>query len=214
MEAQINWIFIIVIGILAIYAWKGYYYGFIRVIFSTVSFLIALGAGVLLGPALSTFIQEQEVIIPYVAQQIGPVEELTVPEALKAVLMDGKTSAEYAEAAKEEFQDYISSKIAIMVINSLSFFAVFLLTWLILRYICNILDLVSKLPLLNGLNKTAGIAAGIFQGIFVIWLWCIIVTIFSGTKLGEMIFSSINKSELLSLLYNNNLLLQIGKILI
>ena len=69
------------------------------------------------------------------------------------------------------------------------------------------LDIISKLPLINGLNKTAGLFVGFIHGIVMVWVGCIILTALSSTKFGESLFILINESPILSSIYNNNLLL-------
>ena len=79
------------------------------------------------------------------------------------------------------------------------------------------LDMLSRIPVINGLNKIGGFIFGLFNGAIYLWLACIIVTIFSTTQWGQYIFQQINDSVILSFIYNNNYLLQLmadmGKVL-
>jgi hypothetical protein len=86
----------------------------------------------------------------------------------------------------------------------MTFIIILILLWII----CIALDIVSKLPLLNQLNKTAGLAAGLIHGLAVVWLFFILITMFQSTELGQKAMGMIGESQALSLIYNNNFLLQ------
>lgn len=221
---EINWVLIAVIGVFVIYGVKGKNDGFIKTVFGMFSLIIALVAGTFLGPHLSTAIKESETVLPYIAEKLETTKERDkkeegikaqdLPEILKDFLENNNNEERFKELAAKDIEDYIHKQMAIWVINALSFILVFIVTWIVLWYLCMTLNIISKLPVLNGLNKTAGILVGILRGFIVIWMWCIILTIFSGSDFGKAVFGYINSSTFLSMIYNNNLLLQIGNILI
>lgn len=221
---EINWVLIAVIGILVIYGVKGKNDGFIKTVFGMFSLIIALVAGTFLGPHLSTAIKESETVLPYITEKLEATKEQDkkekgikaqdLPEILKDFLENNNNEKRFKELEAKDIEDYVHKQMAIWVINALSFILVFIITWIVLWYLCMTLNIISKLPVLNGLNKTAGILVGILRGFIVIWMWCIILTIFSGSDFGKAVFGYINSSTFLSMIYNNNLLLQIGNILI
>ena len=79
------------------------------------------------------------------------------------------------------------------------------------------LDMMSRIPVVNGLNKIGGFIFGLLNGVVYLWIACIIITIFSATAWGQYIFAQINDSVILSFIYNNNYLLELlanmGKVL-
>lgn len=211
--SEINWVLVIVIGTLVIYGARGHREGFIRTVFGMFSFMIALAAGSMIGPALSDAIKSNEKILPYITQSVDE-DELTLPELLKDALNKHNTKKDLKEMAVEHAQDYVKVQVANWVINALSFVIIFIIAFILLWYLCHTLNIISKLPILNGLNKTAGILVGVLRGFITIWMWCIVLTVFSTTHICQVIFTYINESELLSLIYNNNLLFEIGKIIL
>lgn len=220
---EINWVLIVVIAVLLLYGIRGKNDGFIRTVFGMFSLMAALLTAAAIGPHLSSAIKESESVLPYITEKLEdnerkdhkqePIQALSIPDVLKEFLELNNTSEKYEELAVDQVEEYIHKQVAIWMINALSFIIVFIITWVILWYLCMTLNIISKLPVLNGLNKTAGVLAGILRGFIVIWMWCIILTIFSGSEFGQAIFLNINSSPFLSLIYNNNLLLQIGNIL-
>lgn len=220
---EINWVLIVVIAVLLVYGIRGKNDGFIRTVFGMFSLMAALLIAAAIGPHLSSTIKESESVLPYITEKLEdnerkdhkqePIQALSIPDVLKEFLELNNTSEKYEELAVDQVEEYIHKQVAIWMINALSFIIVFIITWVILWYLCMTLNIISKLPVLNGLNKTAGVLVGILRGFIVIWMWCIILTIFSGSEFGQAIFLNINSSPFLSLIYNNNLLLQIGNIL-
>lgn len=199
--------------ILLAYGLRGIKQGLIRTIFGMCSFVIALAAAAFLGPTFSEAIKTNEYVVPYVTQKVE-TEKLTLPEVLKKALEDKDALEEYKQVAAEKTEDYVKIRMANWIINALSFVIVFFVALVILWYLCHTLDIISKLPILNGINKLAGMLAGLLRGLITIWMLCIVLTIFSSSQIGQLIFSYINKNEFLSLIYNHNLLFQIGKIIL
>jgi len=210
---EINWVLVLVIGTLIVYGLRGKKEGFIRTVFGMLSFIIALAAASAIGPTMSDAIKSNEKVMPYVTQKVE-TESLTLPDILKESLKNHNTVEDYKKLAVKKTQDYVKVQVANWIVNAVSFVLVFLIVFVVLWYLCHTLDIISKLPILNGLNKTAGILVGVLRGFITIWMWCIVLTIFSTTQLGQNIISCINKNEFLGLIYNNNLLFQIGKIIL
>jgi len=210
---EINWVLVLVIGTLIVYGLRGRKEGFIRTVFGMLSFIIALAAASAIGPTMSDAIKSNEKVVPYVTQKVE-TKSITLPDILKESLKNHNTAQDYKELAVKKTQDYVKVQMANWIVNAVSFVLVFLIVFVVLWYLCYTLDIISKLPILNGLNKTAGILVGVLRGFITIWMWCIVLTIFSTTPLGQIIISCINKNEFLGLIYNNNLLFQIGKIIL
>lgn len=93
-----------------------------------------------------------------------------------------------------------------------SFLIGYAVFWLVLKYVCAALDLISKLPIINELNKAAGILAGLFRGIFMIWLLFIVITVFREASWGTAALEMIGESRLLTKLYDGNLILRLAKV--
>ena len=84
---------------------------------------------------------------------------------------------------------------------------------LILRTAMSSLRVLTKVPGLSFLNRLAGAAFGLLQQMLILWILFLIVAIFSYTSWGGAAYKIINQSVWLSELYNNNLLLLVGMLL-
>ena len=77
---------------------------------------------------------------------------------------------------------------------------------IILKAILIMLDIISKLPILHQVNILAGATAGAIEGLVLVWIGFIIITMLGSTTFGQEALGLINDNELLSYLYNNNIL--------
>lgn len=229
-----NWLEILVIVIIAGYTLNGRRRGFIKTVFTLFSTIIALLLTMWISPMVNKEVQKNEKIMGFVnnkvekvvdfgksndktSEQMNFIDKLFLPGPIKNALKENNTGDVYAAMAVNSFEDYITGTISRIIINAAVFIIVMLLVRIILGIISKALDIISKLPIINGLNKTAGLLAGLLHGIVIAWIGFIILTMFSSTNIGKTMFLLINESKFLTLLYDNNLLLRyitdIGKIL-
>ena len=106
----------------------------------------------------------------------------------------------------EFFRDYIGGYLADTVLKAVVFVVLFILVYLTLKVLVIWLDLIAKLPILSGINKMAGAVLGGIQALLFIWILCIVLTIFSRTEIGRIVFEQVNASLWLSWLYDHNML--------
>ena len=101
----------------------------------------------------------------------------------------------------------IAAYLAGAIINLIAFVAVFLILTLVLRFTLFTFDFIANLPVLRGVNKTAGLVLGAAEGLLVIWIGFLLLTVFAGTQTGQGFFAMIGRSSFLTWLYNHNYLL-------
>jgi uncharacterized membrane protein required for colicin V production len=229
-----NWLEILVIVIIAGYTLNGRRRGFIKTVFTLFSTIIALLLTMWISPMVNKEVQKNEKVMTFVnnkvekvvdfgkkndktSEQMNFIDKLFLPGPIKNALKENNTGDVYTAMAVNSFEEYITGTISRIIINAAVFIIVMLLVMIILGIISSALDIISKLPLINGLNKTAGLLVGLLHGIIITWIGFILLTMFSSTNIGKTMFLLINESKFLTMLYDNNLLLRyitdIGKIL-
>lgn len=228
---------IAVILIIGLFALKGHRIGFIKTLFSMFSLIIVLVLTINISPVISKTIQNNDKIKQTIVTKVKNaidndtkgesgnksknkvdqelsrteqnlvIEAMPLPKSIKTALVENNNSEVYKVLVVSTFEDYIINYITCIIINSISFAVTFAVIGIILSIIVNAINLISKLPILNGINKTAGLLLGILEGFIVIWLLCIVLTMFSTTDMGKSIYLLINESVFLSTIYDNNYLL-------
>ena len=80
---------------------------------------------------------------------------------------------------------------------------------LLFRWIFNVLDIISKLPVIRGFNRILGLAFGTLEGLLIVWLIMYVTELFPTTPMFASCITDIQGMPLLPLLYENNLVKQL-----
>lgn len=220
-----NWLLIVILVILLGNAIIGMKVGFIKTAFSLISLILALILTIWVSPVVKDYLKGNEKIFNSIStkiekmlpfeeevetaeEQSTQIEKLSLPQSIKNSLMENNTVENYKALAIHSFKEYVSNYLTGIVINALSFIIAFLVILIILWIIFIALNLISKLPLLNQVNKTAGLLAGLIHGLILVWLFFILLTVFQSTGFGQKAMEMVSESEILSIIYNNNFLLR------
>ena len=222
-----NWLFWAVIAFLAYHVIDGFCRGFIRKAVSAVSLIITLVLVTYLTPHITNFIQEntslheklqekcsemflnEEYDVDIKTDQVNLIENMDLPENIKEMLLENNNIEAYEILDVSDFGDYIGAYLANMIINALAYLISFLIIWTLLRMLLMAMDIVTKLPLLHGLNKLAGGVLGFVQGIVFVWIIFLLVSVLCNGNLGKQFFALIHENPFLLFLYNQNVIMKI-----
>lgn len=128
-----------------------------------------------------------------------------LPEGLKAII--NKTITDAAETTKEVLAETVAS----LALKILGILIVFILSKILLWIISLIFDLVSKLPIIRTLNKLMGGAVGAFYGILILYVILALLAFASATQTLQKPIQMVNNSAIVSVMYNQNILLSFLK---
>lgn len=211
-----NWLLIVVAAFLIISALNGYRVGFVKKLFTTLSFVITIIAASAMTPHVSEFLENSTSIYDTIKESTSKViegsykdneenkgvtvDEIKVPAIVKKVL----TENESGESITASITDYISKKLTDTIINAISFAISFIIITLVLRTTVFTLDIITNLPIIKGINQYAGLILGAGEGLIIVWLIFILITIMGNTEIGTLLHKYIEDSSFLSFIYNNN----------
>ncbi len=228
-----NWLLIVVVLLIIGHMVWGYSKGFLRVGYSFVEWILILVFVTWATPYVADYIMDNSQIASVIEagcveglkehvtleklQSENPAtgvnEELrelgiTLPEFVTKQLLG---TGEYANEFLSESGIYeeLASKIAYLAVRGISFLVVFLVAYLICRVAGLLLNIVDKIPVVSGVNRTFGIIAGFIKGALVTWVLFAIIAICAGTEAGMFLVSYIYDQPLLQWIYENNLVLTI-----
>lgn len=220
-----NWILLAVLGIIAVLGFIGLKKGLIKMVFSLVSTIVALLVAMLFSPVVAGMMKSNEAIVGFFDEKIGMlvdftseeaqeesesvqvslIESLPLPEVFKESLAENNTAENYISMQVQSFEDYVCRQITNVIINAIAFVVTLLLAIVALAILCKTLDLLAKLPLLKQINSVAGLAAGVAEGLLVVWVLFVILTMFAGSAFGSEAMRMIAENPLLDFLYKNNM---------
>ena len=132
------------------------------------------------------------------------IDKLNVPTKVKDVLKRDDDRVIYEKLGVYTFSDYIASYVTQMTVNAMSFMGSFILVWLVLGILFKGNKLLSKLPILGGMNQIFGAIAGLTIGLIIYWVVCIFIIAFSTTKLGSSLSAMVGSSPFLVFLSRIN----------
>lgn len=219
-----NWLNIIVLAVFVLCIMNGIRRGFIRTAASMASFFVSLALVYLLNPYVTDFLEQKTPVYDIVEEkcvdtiqtaleeQAGEqgeaeiLDSLPLPENLKGLLL--KQGEDYKGSLLETFAGYLASSIAHFIVSSISFLITLALVSLILRIIVSALDEIFSLPVLSLLNRAAGAFAGCLQGLLIIWVFFLVVTLFWDTSFGRQAMEMAQANPVTKWLYDSNLLLR------
>lgn len=170
---------------------------------------------------------EQVIDLSGVAENLSSEEEedplafidgLELPASIKDTIKDSLSDT--MEEKKEEAADFVGDKLNALetyicelltniVLNALGFFITFIVAAVGLAVLCFVLDLLSKLPVLHQINTIAGIVMGALEGLVILWIVFIVITMLGSTAFGQTCLNMIWESKILSFLYDSNILSKI-----
>lgn len=220
-----NWILIAVIGIIAALGFIGLKKGLIKMVFSLVSTIAALLLAMVLSPVVAGVMKNNDAIVGFLDEKISAIvdfsseeaqeetvgkqesliESLPLPDTFKESLLKNNDAESYISMQAENFEEYVCRQITNVIINAIAFVVTLVLAAIALAILCNALNLLAKLPLLRQINAAAGLTAGIAEGILLVWILFVVLTVFAGSEFGRDALRMIAENPLLDFLYKNNL---------
>lgn len=220
----IGWVFLLVIAIIGIATFIGYKKGLIKIVLSMISIVVTLVAVSIFTPIISDFIKENtsayekvcetveehfviEDVIDSASQQ-NIIDSLEIPAVIKDFLKDNNTIEKYEELGVQTFNNYIVSTIADVIFNMIVFAISFVIVFIAIRIIFAAINLLSKLPVINEVNKVSGTIVGFVEGVIIVWVLFAFVTMLGSTEFGKDVFAQINANPVLSFIYSNNLIVK------
>ena len=132
-------------------------------------------------------------------------------QSMPSVIIDyiNETVENAGNDAKEAVVDATARQVAIMIINSGVWFALFLISRIILIFVKGLANIITSLPVIKQFDKLGGIIYGLVEAFIIIYGILAILSFVSPVVSGTGILDAIQKSFIGSTMYNNNLLLKL-----
>lgn len=229
MDISWTWLGIAVLALIAAACIMGFRKGFVKEIVSVFFMLISFLLVWAVNPYVNTFVKEytpvydtiQDKCQTMVSEQIGNkktldkeeqnqvMENMELPDLLKNALVENNTAETYRYLAVSTFTEYISDSLAVMTVNGISFLISFVLSAAVIKLLGFILNVLTKLPVINGINKIAGAAVGGIKCIIFIWIAFLVLTLLCNTTLGQQGMALIQQDAFLNFLYSQNVFVKV-----
>ena len=220
-----SWVLALFSLILLISVWNGYRLGFIRTVFSVFTVFAGILTAFVISPKVCNMVCQNQEIVQMIEERVFAAEEkekavskseqkktienMKLPEVLQKALKENNNEEIYQMLGVSSFEDYVKHYLTVLIIKIAVYFITYVLILILLQILCALLDVVSRLPVLDGLNKTAGLLIGLVKGVIVVELLMVAVFLIQNTSIGMSAMDQIMENTMLNWMYNNNLILKI-----
>lgn len=210
---------LIIVGILGISIFFGYKKGLTKCVIKILSFFIALVVAAILFKPVSNFVIQnteiddkiKESVVSIVADDVeedGKVkEDSNLPDAMVNYINETVENA--VDAAKDNVITVAAEGIATVTINVGVAILLFIVVRIALIFVSALSKIITDLPIIKQFDKAGGIIYGAVKALIIIFVLFALISLISPMIEQTGIIVAINKSFVGSILYNNNILLNI-----
>lgn len=213
---------LIIVAIIALCVIIGYRRGLAGCIIKIVSFFLALiVAAILFKPVANMVVnntQTDENLKSSIVEVFEKEEnensqendEKEDDESISPIVKYISDEVENAtEEKKREIVNSVATKVAINIINIITFIVLFLGARIALIFVRAITNLITKLPLIKQCDKIGGIIYGILHGFIIVFIGLALITFVSTIVNNYKVLEMINNSNIGNVLNNNNILIKL-----
>lgn len=210
---------LIVLGLILICVFFGYRKGLTKCVIKILSFVIALVVAFVLFKPVSNFVIDNTTLDDNIRNSIAQVvqddvsetgevkEESNLPQAMVDYINEEITNT--VEQTKETIVNTVADQISKIAVNACVAIGLFIIARIALMFVSALSSLITDLPIIKQVDKTGGIIYGLVEALLILFIIFAIISFISPMIENSGLIVAINKSILGSVLYNNNLLLNI-----
>ena len=203
---------LVILAIFIICIIIGYVRGLTGSLIKILSFVLSIVIAFILFVPVSNLIINNTQIDDNLEQSIREMiignneEEQKMPEAITDYIQQQVESA--SDSAKEAIADSTAQEVALTIVKAGTWIALFIIARILLIFLRFITALIAKLPVIKQFDKLGGIIYGVIEGLIIIYVLLAIISFVSPMTNGALT-NAIEQSYVGSMMYNNNLLLEI-----
>lgn len=226
---NINYLFVAVLVLFAYMISRGYRLGFLRIAVTFIGMLFILAAVRKASPYFSDYLINNTDVYEAVQDKITEkfaeanrrydnsipenqnltIRSYDIPDAMKDNLILNNTSEIYKALLVTVFEEYVSAYLAKTAIKALAFVILFIALYIVFRIVLRMVDIISRIPIIKGLNKAVGACLGLIEALIIVWVFFIIAIMFIGEDTGSTLLKMISESSFLTMLFNSNILMAV-----
>lgn len=218
---------IVVLLIFAGFGLHGYLRGLVRVVFSLVAVFLSIGIATALAPYTAHFLQTQTPLYDTIQEKCTDYLQATVDDEIQHKAQGQEEISVFGMRIPQEIQEMflenaagqadsfmenagiyerIGDFVAEQIIQRLAWVLSFVAVLILLAIVVHFLDIIARLPVLENINRIGGLAAGLLEGLIVVWILLFVIVLCQGTDFGREMMASVEGNFFLKALHENNLL--------
>lgn len=206
----------------------GWAHGLFRVLISVAGVIAGILIGLYFAPTVSGYLKENtdtdEKLAVYIAHeldfskdsdneskgvQVEIIEGLPLPNVMKNNILNNNNVETYDVLEAIGVYDYISKSIAVVILNGGVFLVLSLFCVVIFKFLGLLAKGIQSIPIIKSIDRLGGGMLGAIKGLIIIWIFFLVLSITSTIPASQDLTQKVCESNVLELLYENNVLLDI-----
>lgn len=216
-----NILTIVALGIICVFGFVGHAKGFVKMLLSMLTLVATLFIASIISPHISSALKETEMFdsayektYEYVNEAVDKamsnsseavMNELQLPDILKEKIINSDIVA----LGSEPIAVKIATQITSIIFDTVVFIVTFIAAFIVVKIIFSALNIVTRLPIIHGANQIVGLFVGIAEGVLVVWIFFVVISMMGSSEFATNMYAQINESSILSFLYNNNIIMNL-----
>lgn len=190
----------IIIVFVALSAFLAYRKGLVKLAIQLCAFIISIAITFVLYQPISNF-------VIYNTNMDETIEN-AIYEKANEIMQENKSTSEneIMQVAEKGMLPQTARTLAVNIVRGGVMLLLFLAVQMALRFITALANFVSKLPIINQLNKAGGLIYGLVRGILIIYVALLILNVVGQINPVNQVKQSIDQSYLGKIMYENNIL--------
>lgn len=200
----------------------GYKRGFIKEAISACFVLLSFVLVWYLNPYVNEFVREKtpvyetinEHCMEMLTEKVGKLNG-NLEEAEDALIDSMNLPAFIKQQIKDRDQEKgilnldaaivsVSSSLTEMLVNGISFLITYLSVVIALKVLTSLLNMLSELPGIKTINRTAGAVVGGVKGLLLIWIVLMFITLLCNTEIGQKCLELMENDSMIKVLNSMN----------
>ena len=211
---------IVALLIIVIYALIGFFKGFTEFVFQVIAIIVAIAVVFFAYKPVANVVMDTQLDEKVYATIYDNLSKTSIAEGDEIKEEDTNMSkgiintingyvTEAKESAEQNVAEYVSSKLAVIVVYAITAIALFVVVYLILFMIRIVLDIIGKMPILREGNEVLGVVIGVVKGLLAVYLLLALASGLSPILSQFGIIKAIEDSTVASILYNHNIIIDL-----
>ncbi len=212
-------VFIILVG----FTLHGYKRGLVSMVFSLAAVFLAAALASFLTPYTESFLREQTPLHGAVQEKclealkakaeetgqgaappMGQVFGIELPQEAWDLIQENILDKAGELAEDRQLWEGLAGWLADMVVQRAAWALSFVVVGILLGIAVHALDILTRLPVIKGMNHLGGVAFGLLEGLLAVWGIFLLAALCQGSAYGRQVMASIEGSAFLRFLYQNN----------
>lgn len=209
---------LVIVAVIALCIIVGYIKGLTGSLIKILSFVLSLVIAFILFVPISNFVINntqideniensiREIIISNNTQTEIAEEKSEMPTAITNYI--NQKVEEVADEAKATVAEVVAKDVSQTIVKAGIWIALFIIARIALIFLKLITGIIARLPVIKQFDKLGGIIYGLIEGLIIIYIALAVIS-FITPMINGTLAADINKSYIGSIMYNNNLLLNV-----